>query len=478
MRLAFNSRYHRAILRLGLIPAVALLLPAAAPCVAQVTATPLNKNGIYDVNEKAGWTLTLPEGAAAPTAPYTYTIKTNNLDVLKQGELDLSKGKATLDITVDKPAMLYVQITPPVAARGPAPGAGAVDGAGGPGGAAGGARRGGAGGFGRGRGGGGGMTLGAAIAPTKLEPSVPRPADFDAFWDGKLKALAEVPMNPELKPVAGTRQGLEMYTVKLDSLNSHTQGYLAKPAKEGKFPAIAIFEWAGVHALSENTVTDRAREGWLAFNVESHDMPPTSGNGAPMNYQTVGNTDKEQSYFLNMYLRDARAMQYLMSRPDWDGKTLVVMGTSMGGQQSFCTAGLMGDKVTHLIVHVPSGSDTNGQLHGRQAGYPNWPSNNAAVMQTALYFDPVNFAPRIKATCLVSMGFIDTTAPAVGIWTTFNQIRSPKEAAPMIDAGHNNVSTPAQQLPFTSRSTEWLNAIVKGEAVKPNPEMAQPAHTP
>ena len=58
-----------------------------------------------------------------------------------------------------------------------------------------------------------------------------------------------------------------------------------------------------------------------------------------------------------MYLADIRAVDYLASRPDWDGKTLVVMGTSMGGQQSLCTAAL-NPEVTALIVHVPAGADT------------------------------------------------------------------------------------------------------------------------
>lgn len=32
------------------------------------------------------------------------------------------------------------------------------------------------------------ITLGAAVAPLDLEPSVPRPDDFDSFWDAKLAA--------------------------------------------------------------------------------------------------------------------------------------------------------------------------------------------------------------------------------------------------------------------------------------------------
>ena len=63
------------------------------------------------------------------------------------------------------------------------------------------------------------------------------------------------------------------------------------------------------------------------------------------------------------------------------------------------------------------------------------------------------------------MGFIDDTAPPVGIWTAFNQIRGAKEAAPMIDLPHNHLATPAQQAPYTSRSEECLDALVHRRVV-------------
>src|SRR5204862_492240 len=208
----------------------------------QPTFTPYHANGIYDPGEKVGWTVTWPQGAAAPAGPYAYTVRKNNFgDPIKTGSLDLAGGPATIEVALDEPAMLY---------------------------------------------------------------------------------------------------------------------------------------------------------------VHAHDKPPGAPTGPPGNYPSVGNTDRETSYFLNMYLRDYRAIDYLTSRPEWDGKTLVLMGTSMGGQQSLCLAGLH-PRVTHLIVHVPSGSDFSGPAHGRSASYPNWPTNNPAVVETARYFDAVNFAPRIKATALV-----------------------------------------------------------------------------
>ncbi|MBZ5724920.1 MAG: acetylxylan esterase [Acidobacteriia bacterium] len=418
---------------------MALVLGAPPAGAQQLSFRPFHESGIYQAGEKAGWTLTLPQVPAAPIRTYTYIIKTNNSAIIKMGSLDLASGSATIETTLNEPAMLYVEVTPhasPMAEPPSVP-----------------------------------IHLGAAIAPAKLQPSVPRPADFDAFWDARLKALGEIPINPVLAPTPASQPGVDLYTVKLDSLGSHVQGYLARPSREGKFPALIIFQYAGVYALQPATVTDRAEQGWLAFDVDSHDIPPTNAAGVSTTYYSIGDTSRDTSYFLNMYLRDARAIDYIASRPDWDGKSIVVMGTSMGGQQSLAAAAL-NPKVTAVIVNEPSGADSNGDLHGRKAGYPYWDSSNSRVMETALYFDTVNFASRIKAPVLAAIGFIDTIAPPAGIWTAIDQIPGPTEAVAMADSDHNNI-TPEKQGAYNSRSKEVLGIILSGGEFKPNQELTR-----
>ena len=281
------------------------------------------------------------------------------------------------------------------------------------------------------------IVAGAAVAPTSLQPVVPCPADFDAFWESKIKLLKSIPENPVLTPADGGNPDIEYATIKMDHINgTHVYGQIAKPKRKGKFPALLIFQWASPpYPLQKSWVTGHAADGWLTLNIEPHDVLPDQPkayyNALPQaikNYQSIGNDDRDKSYFLEMYLRDYRAVDYITSRDDWDGKTLVVMGTSMGGQQSLCVAGLH-PKITHVIVEEPSGCDTNGPLHDRQSGYPSFPSNNPKIMETALYFDAVNFTPRITARSLIAMGFVDTVAPPVGIWTAFNQIKGPRNRA-------------------------------------------------
>ena len=408
---------------------LALIFFALRAEAQQLNFVPFNSSGIYRLGEKARWTVSPAQGEAAPVTKYPYEIKKNNLDRINSGTLCFVSGRATIEATLEEPAMLYVTVS----AEGATP-ASAVH-------------------------------LGAAIAPAQLRPSVPRPADFDSFWDSKLQALSLIPLNPVATPVA-TREDVELLRIQVDGWGSRAHGYLAKPAKQGKFPALVIFQYAGVYALRPSTVINPATEGWLAFDVVSHDLPPEQAVGASCNYEAIGNTNRETSYFLKMYLRDARALDYITSHPDWDGKTLVLMGTCMGGQQALVSAGLC-PQVTAVIANQPSGADSNGDLHGRKAGYPYWPSHDPKVMETALYFDIVNFAPRIKAPVLASIGFIDTTSPPVGIWTVLNQIPGPKEVVTMIELDHTS-RTPEKRGAFRSRAAEVLDILLHGGQFRPN----------
>jgi cephalosporin-C deacetylase-like acetyl esterase len=404
--------------------------PAAAQTLPNVTLVfePFHKNSIYKIGERAGWNIHALLGAGYTR--YSYELRENNLKLLKSGVIDLSSGLGTIETTLDHPGMLYLRLSfigaPPPATP---PTAQELD----------------------------KMTVGAAVAPEQIRPAVGKPADFDAFWAAKLAALKQVPVNPRLEPATTDREGVELSTVTLNSLNSQVHGYLAVPKGSGKHPALVIYQYAGVYALQKSSVTDRAAEGWLAFDVDSHDTAPDQAT-APQDYARIGNDNRETSYFLNMYLRDTRALDYIQSRPDWDGHTIVVMGMSMGGQQSIATAGLNPDRVTAMIINVPAGADFSGDLHGSKRGYPDWPVNDPKVVETARYFDAANFAPAIKARSLVAFGFIDTTSPPFGILSAFNQIRGPKEAAPMPDSDHNHI-TPQQEGAYFIRSRDALGEL-------------------
>jgi hypothetical protein len=180
-----------------------------------------------------------------------------------------------------------------------------------------------------------------------------------------------------------------------------------------------LLQYAGVYRLVPKTAVDRAAEGWLVLNVSSHDMPLDQDQdpSVPRRYGDAGHLDR----------RSPRC---------WS--------TSRRG------------------------ADANGDLHGRKTGYPNWDFENPRVMETARYFDTVNFAARITAPAIVAVGFIDTITPPVGIWIACNRMRGPTEVIPMIESDHNN-RTPEKQGAWERRWREVLAALVSGGTFVPVP---------
>jgi cephalosporin-C deacetylase-like acetyl esterase len=395
--------------------------------------TPQKPSGIYAPGEKIAWTIE-PVIERKITGA-TYTLKKNGLTVFQSGEVDLSSGRATIATSLDEPGAVLLEIQLPPAGRG------------------------------------GRALAGALVAPEKIRLSSPRPADFDSWWTAKIEQLRAIPANPQLTPGDSGRAEVEYAVVTLDNINgTHVHGQLAKPKREGKFPALLVLQWAGVYPLQKSWVVDRAAEGWLVLNVEPHDIPVSGPAEAYRDklpdYWTIGDGDREKSYFLRMYLGDYRAADYLAHRSDWDGRTLVVKGDSMGGQQALAVAGLH-PQISAVMALVPSSCDVTGPLHGRAAGFPDWARRaqergDPKILEAGRYFDPVNFASRIRARALVGMGFIDEVCPPTGVWSAVNEVKGTKETMPLIDSPHQD-NPQGVQRPWQLRSAEWLAQLVKGE---------------
>jgi cephalosporin-C deacetylase len=289
-----------------------------------------------------------------------------------------------------------------------------------------------------------------------LQPSAPRPPDFEAFWLNKIQYLSITPMSAIVNPVKTEQAGVELSTVQVDCFGSRMRGYVAKPIKLGRFPALTIYNDADVTMVDPKMVTDRAAQGWLAFNVASHDVMLNQPTALPPNFAQIGNVNRETAYLLFMYLRDARAVDYICSRYDWDGQTLVLMGNGMGGHQALIAAGLR-QQVSAVIAGQPTGADITGERVGRKPGFPNWLPADPRAMATAPYFDVVNFTGRIRGSVLASVSFTDTNAPPAGIYVALNQVRGPREVIPVKDA---------DQTAFQARAKALLDAMLHGSPLK------------
>lgn len=146
------------------------------------------------------------------------------------------------------------------------------------------------------------------------------------------------------------------------------------------------------------------------------------------NFRREGVHSRDTWYFRTMFLRIVTANDFLTSLEEWDGKDLVLYGSSQGGAQVLAGAGL-DERVTIIAASVPAMCDMSAALARRKPGWPQTlptvgdEESARDVLKTLPYFDGVNFAKRTKAAAIVSVGHVDPTCPADGIYMMVNNLQ-------------------------------------------------------
>lgn len=283
---------------------------------------------------------------------------------------------------------------------------------------------------------------GAAFSPEKIELSLPVPGDFDEFWVEQKRMLAELPLDPQLTSVDSKTAGVISFDVQVQCTGgAPVSGYFSKP-KEAEPKSLPIVLWvhgAGVRGSSLGNSQKGAQAGFLSMDINAHGSP----NGKPAafyselskgplnNYRHAGRESRDTIYFRGMYLRLVRAIDFLTAQPEWDGKTVVVVGHSQGGGQSLVAGGI-DDRVTLIAPGVPAICDHSGESAGRVNGWPKLVPNGAdgkpdpKVQLAARYVDAVCFATRCKAEAIMSVGFIDAVCPPSSCYAAYNALQGKK----------------------------------------------------
>ena len=273
---------------------------------------------------------------------------------------------------------------------------------------------------------------GADIASLRGEPE---PEDFDAFWTRQKAKLADVPVRATRVDAPSPTPGVRLYAVTIDCPGPRpVTGYLSIPeaaSAEHPFPAQAGFQGYGMHApVTPCTVpTDVIRLEINAHGVEIGREPAyynahfqsIFSHGYTYAFDPEENKDPENAYFTGMALRVLRALQYLKTLPEWNGKDLVAVGGSQGGLQSIWAAALDPD-VTEARPEVPWCCDLAGITTNRMASPWHIP-----YVRGIDYFDPVNHARRVRCPVHIPRaGLGDYTCPPSGITILYNNLPGPK----------------------------------------------------
>ena len=279
----------------------------------------------------------------------------------------------------------------------------------------------------------------AAFSPEKLVPTTVEPADFDAFWSKTLEEARWTTLNPqrELLPDR-SNEDVNVYQVSFQNIRwgSRTYGILSVPVKPGKYPALLRVPGAGARPYTGDTYTAPTKAIVLEIGIHGIDVtqPQTFYDnlmsGALNNYWNFGMDNRDDSYYKRVVVGCVRAVDYIASLPEWNGKTIGVTGASQGGFLSYATAAL-DKRITFLAAVHPALCDHTASLKGVACGWPHyfyWNKGKGMEKQieTSRYYDGVNFVRRITCPAWVSFGYNDDVVPPTTAYATYNIIKGQK----------------------------------------------------
>jgi cephalosporin-C deacetylase len=309
--------------------------------------------------------------------------------------------------------------------------------------------------------------IGVVVDPEKITKSWSLPDDFDQFWDRHKARLAAVPMTTELTSIKA--EECNVFDLQISCVdNRPVSGLFAMPtdAKPASCPAVICLHGAGVRSAGYNDIVQYANRDFIALNINAHGIPNLE---APEYYEQLlaekleGYTHRnfydetaDNIYFVNMFLRVKRAIEFMVSRPEWDGKNLFLVGGSQGAFQTFAGA-YLDDRVTAIATGVPAGSNMP------EGGWPFCCGQMEALTdaqrrqqyKNAQYVDNVSFASKLKIPVAMTVGLIDETCPSNGVYAVYNAYQGPK----VIFAGPEMPH--AQEPALWNRCLEYLHSQKK-----------------
>ena len=296
--------------------------------------------------------------------------------------------------------------------------------------------------------------IGVGILPEEIKHTWEIPDDFDDFWNKQKSRLVAVPMKSEVTLIQS--RNIKVFDVKVDCVdNIPVSGIMTVPldAKKKQCPAVIVPHCAGFGGAHYTLCQNYSEKGFLAFDVNAHGMDNLQ---SPEYYSNIGKNElanypvrgfyeetPDNIYFVNMFLRIKRAIEFIAERAEWDGKNLFLIGGSQGALQ--CFAGVYLDKrVTAIATGIPAGSNIP------EGGWPlsreiekevNMSSKERkAMVRNAPYVDNVSFASKLNIPVYMTAGFVDEACRPDGVYAVYNACKGPKKifTDPRMSHDHND----------------------------------------
>ena len=240
-------------------------------------------------------------------------------------------------------------------------------------------------------------------------PAYEQPADFDAFWQGVLAELAQLPLAPEVEEIPlRSSEFATVYGVRLTSIGPYRIfGYLSVPKGQGPFPARYFLpRYGSVTDLVPQGTANGQRRHFVTFSIcVRGQRRADSPYAASFPGQLTDGIDDPSTYVYRGIVADCcRGLEYLAQRPEVDTGRIAAIGTDL----ALATSALC-PRVTHL-VSTPVIHHRALERAGATQAYPleelndylrQHPDRRDQVANTLNYYDLAGFAPTVEATSLL-----------------------------------------------------------------------------
>lgn len=298
---------------------------------------------------------------------------------------------------------------------------------------------------------------GAAAQPDALSACA-SPLDFDAFWEKQKAILKQIPLQVERVLVTTAHTDFMVYDVKISCAGKRpVSGYLSIPrsAKPRSLPIHVGFKGYSVSGADISCANNQITFNINAHGIENGETPAyykalESGELKGYGFHATENTTPETAYFLGMFLRVMRAIDYVQTLPEWNAKDLAVSGGSQGGFQALAAAALRADVVTRCSAYKPWCCDLAGVTKKRISGW------RPTYTQALDYFDGVSMARRIRCPTTITCGLGDYVCPPSGLVILYTTLNCSKKIEFFQGVTHENATPPC---PLKPLKYSWENHL-------------------
>jgi cephalosporin-C deacetylase len=275
----------------------------------------------------------------------------------------------------------------------------------------------------------------------RYAPTVPEPADFDAFWRTTLDEAAARSVVVDVRPVPTDLRLVDTWDVTFSGFGGDpVRAWFTRPAGVGD-PLPAVVEYLG---YGRGRGLPHERLTWTAAGY-AHLLMDSRGQGDQ--YGTGGDTPDPHGgaiggpgaltrgilaphdYYYRRLITDAvRAVQAVRSLPGVDPTRVAVAGTSQGGGLAIAVGGLVPDLSAVLasvpfLCHFLRAIEITDAAPYREIVQFLAVHREAeeAVRRTLSYVDGVAFARRATAPAHFGVALRDMVCPPSTVYAAYNQ---------------------------------------------------------